>query len=229
MSLLRKFKYIQKSSKYTVFGWIRRQEKEFKLHNVHQLIASICVVFYDEDEVFNLMGASIHVSEDEKCITKKSDREGEATYLAFGLTTIPSTQSNCIYTWDLRINKLNFPTNITIGFNTSSSLVPVEQRQGMYYSLSSLGVYTDFRMTQRLGARGYRTRKEYRYCEKDVVRLILDMSSRKLSVRINEGPILLLTDNFAQKNKEDEYRLFVIMQQPGESVEIIKYTKRYFK
>ena len=67
---------IDKVTKYAVYGWIREKEKQLKLGTVPSAIATICVLYYREDEIFDILNEEIKASENKKVIKKISEIRG---------------------------------------------------------------------------------------------------------------------------------------------------------
>ena len=58
-------------AEHIVYGWIREMEKELQLNDIPVEITRICVDYYKEDEIFEIMGKNMEFSKDGKIVTRK--------------------------------------------------------------------------------------------------------------------------------------------------------------
>ena len=64
---------VDKRTKYSVYGWIRNNEKSLKLSNVPSMITSICVLYFRDEEIFDVISKETELSGNKKMITKISE------------------------------------------------------------------------------------------------------------------------------------------------------------
>ena len=69
-SLLKRLSEIDDKSKNGVYGWIRKAEEELQLGYIPLMISSICILYYYEDEIFEIASKDVKLSKDGKSIIK---------------------------------------------------------------------------------------------------------------------------------------------------------------
>ena len=86
-SLLKRISKVDTKTKYGIYGWIRRAEQELQLIHIPMLISSICILFYHEEEFFDIVSKKVKKSIDGKCITTMKSSKHNSNY---GITEIAS-------------------------------------------------------------------------------------------------------------------------------------------
>ena len=62
---------IDKRTKYSVYGWMRNEEKALKLRHIPSMISSMCILYFRDDEIFGVTpNDQVKLSENKKIITK---------------------------------------------------------------------------------------------------------------------------------------------------------------
>lgn len=91
-------KDVDEITKLIIFGYIRDSEKLLKssqhklFHYIPPLITSICILYYNEPEQFEIAGDGIVISDDKTSI--KKDEYWSWHNTSYGTLIIPST-NNC--------------------------------------------------------------------------------------------------------------------------------------
>ena len=108
MSSFKLLKQIDKVTKYSVYGWIRRKQKILNLQSIPSMISAICILYFRDDERFAVINeAKMTLSRDGKLITNKyhsSPLYGDYSNSNYGAIEVDS-MSDMIYEWRLRIVK----------------------------------------------------------------------------------------------------------------------------
>ena len=100
-AFLKKLSKIDERTKYGVYGWMRQAEKELQLGYIPLMIQSICLLYFYEEQMFDIIGKDIKVSKNKKCITKIN--ECGWTNNSYGITEI---ESNTFYGIPLMIHRM---------------------------------------------------------------------------------------------------------------------------
>ena len=66
---------IDKKTKLAVHGWIRNKEKTLRLRHIPSMINAICIVYFHDDEIFEIIGDDIKLSTNKKLV--KTECEGD--------------------------------------------------------------------------------------------------------------------------------------------------------
>ena len=119
MALFKQLSKIDDRTKYSVYGWIREAERSLHLTHIPMMINSICILFYRDDEIFDIIGKNVKVSSNKKCITKLEAPPPDNKWdnNTYGILEIPS-MSNLIYKWDLKVCANRKGTGIVIGISS---------------------------------------------------------------------------------------------------------------
>ena len=110
---LKKLKSIDKRTKYSVYGWIREKGKKLKIKAVPSIISAICILYFREEEIFNIISDNgIELSENKRMITKIGD-DAKINNNNYGIIKVNSG-SGLICRWDLKAIKISDYTMIGI-------------------------------------------------------------------------------------------------------------------
>ena len=214
---LKHLKEINKRTKYTVCGWIRRKEKSLTLQNITSLISSICILYSREDEVFHVISNNgIKVSENKKMISKIDGKKGSNNN--YGITKVSST-SNFTYRWNLKF--INEKGTGLIYFGIASKLSPnshlVEVENNVYYGFHSCAKFSHTAVGHdRYGKSGYG--------KGDEISIILDLTQKEIKLVINGEDQGIAFGN-VQKSDDITYQLFVELWAVNDCVEIVDFSK----
>ena len=96
-------KSIGNRTRFTVYGWVRNQEKTLTSGHVPSIILASIILYYRNDEIFVIIGNDAKLSKNRKIVTKTVN--GWSFYNNhFGMNQIDST-TDIVYTWKLLIRK----------------------------------------------------------------------------------------------------------------------------
>ena len=109
MALSQKLSEVDLYTTYVVCGYIKQVEKELKLkHITFDAIVPICILYYYQDEVFDLTGYDVTKSNEGRCITKKLFCFHEDwNNNNHGFIKIHSMSSG-VFTWTLKIKRMKY-------------------------------------------------------------------------------------------------------------------------
>ena len=213
---------IDERTKLSVHGWIRNKEKTLKLRNIPSMVNAICILYFRDDEVFEINHDNMKVSENKKTITKISDNWGW-TSCSYGLNAINSN-SDMTYQWDLNIkNPEGKEAGIVVGIASRTksfrdvwtcTLAPGD----LMYLYGNWGHVCDRRDVD----------KEYGTGISDgngKISIHLDLKLGQLSFSVNDVNQGIAFENI-KKNQDIQYRLVVSLFYVGASVEIINFHKK---
>ena len=69
MSLFKQLSKIDSRTKYSVYGWIKSQEKQLKLRDIPSMISALCILYFRDDEIFDIISKKeIQLSHNHKVI-----------------------------------------------------------------------------------------------------------------------------------------------------------------
>ena len=69
MSAFKKIAKMNKCTKYAVYGWIRQAEQEIQSQQIPTMIGSICLLYFNEEELFEILADKINVTGNKKVIS----------------------------------------------------------------------------------------------------------------------------------------------------------------
>ena len=220
MFALKDSKKVNQRTRYIVHGWIRNEENALKFGNVPAIIVASCILYYRNDEIFDIVGNGMKLSANKKVITKV--RNGcSFTGNHFGLNQIDST-SELLYSWHLLIKQDIMDST---GFGISSHLLSTKKMANDCFDHAhQRGIFFLFR-------EGYKMSHEIMEYENyikpwkvgDRVSLCLDMKRAEISLIVNGHNQGIAFRNI-QKSKQIQYRFFVSFYCIGDSVEILDFT-----
>lgn len=216
MALLKKYSLIDKHTKYSVYGWIRRCEHELKLLNIPNGITDIIILYYRKAEIFDIIDAKgIKLSDDKRSITYINDDGRADFYNCYGLNEILSTNKGK-YTWDLKIVTKK-PLYIWVGIASSFEIQPNSYcvMKGACYVASHDGsgywrdTKTDSNITTSL-----------KYDTGDKLSLFLDLENKTLRVAKNDKIDEAYTFSNIKQDANTKYRLMITMNGKDNCVEV---------
>eukprot|EP01084_Bolivina_argentea_P092763 166872_1 len=225
MACLKALSKIDKRTKYLVNGWIRNNEKLFKLNHIPLLISSICILYVRDDDTFAITGTQVRLSHDKKCVEKIQNHVAINPWnnTSYGKIHISPKYDN-ICTWELKINNIGTVEvngNIMIGISSTESSTDdtfdVEE-DGINYVLCNDGMTYD-NETEAW--------KEYAGTfagQNDKISICLDLKKGEISFSINDNNQGVAYKDIEQGN-DIKYKLFVSLRSIGDSVEIVKFSK----
>lgn len=219
---LKRLSKIDRKIKYGVYGWIRRAEIELEIANIPLMIQSICLLYFYQEEMFDIVNEFMKVSENRKCITKQSSWGWENCN--YGSTQIQSMSSNK-YTWNIKIRKLK-PHGLWIGIKDSVNTNMPAYKASNYYLMwadGSIRTSNDSASYWKSIRRGSGSSK---FRDNDDLALMLDLQSAELSLSVNHNnPKVIFKD--IKKDNDIEYRLTASLFYVGDSVEILDFSTEY--
>ena len=215
---LKQLNNIDKRTKYSVFGWIRNQERELKLHNVPQMISSICILYLRDDEIFDIIAKLIKLSENRKMITRM--RWGfQWDNNNYGKMEVNST-NNIIYKWHLKIIEMS--RKIEVGVRS--------KHNGEYYGVE-VSTFNENKMLKLTHNKipSYKLNWD-NYCvhkfEKgDEITICLNLKQQHVQFIVNSIDKGIAFTNI-ETSKDIKYRIYVLLEDTGDCLEILNFTKQ---
>ena len=210
---------VDQRSKYSVYGWIRHMQKTFKIGNVPPLVTAICILYFREDEIFNVISNGIKLSENKKMITKTED-DWDFANNSYGIMEIES-ENELEYIWDLKICSMQNTGGCAIGI--ASKQVPNEE------IASSDTDYFYLFFSEGCQHHEDRNDKDYgiQWNDGDQISLEVDLKQGNISLSINNEDQGIAFHNI-ERSKDINYRLFVSLYCIGDCFEITKFSKNRF-
>ena len=207
---------IDKRTKYSVHGWIRNKEKSLGLTTIPSMINAICILYFRDDEIFNVINGAVKLSENKKIITSLA---GDFAFLIkafynYGIMEIVPT-SNLVYQWDLRIVKCT--ENDCIYFGITSTKSEELFGDGHHYAFKNGGEKT--KTDEKWKSYGEEIRTG------DIVSINLDLKKAQIKLIINGKDQGIAYEN-VDKSKDIKYRLFVTLLFKNDCVEILNFSKQ---
>ena len=228
MALFQQLSKIDNRTKYAVHGWIREVETSLQLTHIPMMINSMCILFFRDDEIFDIIGKNVRLSSNKKCITKLKMPQGlQWCNNSYGIMEIPS-MSDLIYKWDLKITRLD-ANGIMIGI--SSIQAPnedFERKYGYHYVHFNTGeIFHKNKTKRRLSFGTIKNWKAYGdgYQQSDIVSIHLNMKQGKIRFLIN-GKDQGIAYKHICKDQHVKYRLFATIYHEDEGVEIVNFSKQ---
>ena len=228
---LRRLNDIAKEVKVSVSGYIRENQYLFQsedhgiFNNIPQLIPSLCILYTDPGDRFEIIGDGIaYVNGDKTTIVKPKTFKGPRSSTCYGSEHIQSNKKS-ITKWDLKI--VNIPskcgvTAIKIGVASavlSSNSKPKNILGDRYYINSNVGW-----VKTHSGTVLPKTHSKYQ--TGDVMTITLDLTKKKVlfyNHRSKDEVCIDMTDFEGYS-----YRLAVAVRVPEVSVCIDKFTQELF-
>ena len=211
---LKSLSRIDDRAKYAVSGWLRKEDNSMNLYHI-PLISCLCVLFFGGSEIFEIPGNDVKISEDGKSITKIGNEWNDNRNTSYGMKRIWS-KSDVIYQWNLMIKA--YITGMYIGL--SSVICPDKyypRQVGQHY------VYWNEGMLRRVnGEWDYKYGTHAKVC--DIVSIRLDLKNREIRILVNgEDQGIAYQGDDITIDDDIEYRLAIIMCDPGDCVEIVDF------
>ena len=223
-TLFKKLSKISNKDKDTVNGYIKEIENVLNLQHIPTMISSMIILFFHDDEVFDIVGKNIKLSDDEKSIIKgrvpglalssSSSYSACNNYGIIEISSSSSSKNSLIYKWDLKIHKVG-KKSCSVG--VSSVITPnlTAGIAGYNYFYYSNGYLVD---------RDQLNRDIPKYKDGDKISIILNLRDATVLFLAND-----IDQGIAYKNikKGDGfvYRLTVSMPCPDNHIEIINFEK----
>ena len=227
-SLLKRLSKIDDRTKDAVNGWIRKQRQSLNLCDVPMMLCSICILYYHNDEIFEMIAKSVILSKNKKCITKIKNVCYHSNY---GINEI-STDSEYEYKWDLKIKEIEISTNVFVGL---SSKYDTKQHNfcvtdGVNFIYCSDGdIHHERNHCERdRNIPGWDWNKYgNRFVKNDIVSIILDLKRKQINFLVNGIDQGIAYENVKfPASQKIKLRLSVSMCSSGQSVEIVKFSKQ---
>ena len=230
MSSFKLLRQIDKLTKYSVHGWIRRNTKQLNLQHIPSMIDAICILYFRDDERFAIINKrKITLSQDGKSITRNNIEELPSYWnISYGIMEVDS-MSNMIYEWRLRIVKQaikhpKYGVKCFIWFGITSFIDTNAQFyhpiRGKFYEFQ--GVHKSCRQTFW----GYECFPYGEgYNEGDIVTICLDLKRAEIRLNVNEKVQEVAFENVI-KEQGVKYRMSVRLPCPQDCVEILTFEKK---
>ena len=219
---------IDKRTKYSVNGWIRKLEQSLQLNHI-SIISDIIILFFRDDEIFDnetgIASNNCIISKDGKTVTR-TDKTHDDNWdnNSYGEIEIPSTEP-LIYKWDLKTCKAvdddsdAFRSGILIG--VSSDISPdndFEGRKGYHYCYLHAGSKYD----------GQNNWNSYgcSYGSNDIVSMEMNLKRAEMRFYVNNQDQGVAYTNIKNDDADVKYRLLVSLYSSGDSVEIVNFSKK---
>ena len=220
MASLKKLGEIDDKTKYSVYGWIRTAENELKLDYIPIMIKSICILYYYDDEVFDVNTSDIDVGEisKNKKIIAKTNCIRWIEY--YGTIRIPS-QSCIVCKWDIKIINVIVPGGTCVKFGVASikGSKRANRLGDIYYVHSNYQWCRDHRKLQPIIMPRYRSG--------DMITVTMDLREKKVTF-CNK------TRDKSQEIKMDtndeglEYRFACALHSEKVSISMDNFTQEFF-
>ena len=205
---------IDKRTKYSVHGWIRNKEKSLRLTTIPSMINAICILYFRDDEIFDVINdENVKLSANKKIITKFATRYF-VHYNNYGIMEIAPT-SNLIYQWDLRIVRCNDTFGIIFGITSNQKARAF--KDGYHFAFSN-GKKTKPNEFWQLYGKKVTTG--------DIASIHLDFKKGQIKLIINGTDQGIAYGNIDAVSKDIKYRLFVCLNSKNDSVEILNFSKQ---
>ena len=209
---------IDPRTKVGVYGWIRKAEKELRLTHIPSEISDICVLYYYQYEIFDVVSIQVKVSEDRRSIAKLSGGWNNTNY---GIMEIESNTNN-IYCWDFKMKKLH-SYHVMIGIMDKKYMNAdryfLRDAKKVTYCQWGAG-YTFNTMKGKWPSQSLD--REHLFQQGDKVSMRLDLSESKLTFVINDR-VQINAYNDIPKSDEIQYKMFVTMWNRDICVEILNF------
>ena len=217
MSSLKKLSKINQRTKYAVYGWIRKAEQELNFNNIPMLISCICILYFSEEDIFEILQQEMKLSNNKKIIWRWStDRCWENCSCCYGNIVIPS-MSDTVCRWDLRVRKLNHKVSLSVGI--SSETKAIFSNHDISYLIHDDG----FRNNIGCNIWDY-------YChsffanDNYKISIKLDLINAEIRYFINDNDQGIAFKNVMKKD-DINYRLCVCIEELGTEIEIVSFQR----
>ena len=215
------WKEADRESTYTVFGYIRKMEKQLSSQNIPKDITKICLEFYFMNEYFERAGQDIRISDNKLSITSICKTDHSWSNISFTKNWIDSMSQNIII-WTLKVNTsstIKRDRGFCVGIfsnDTQLNINPIDADQTNYVHWSKLG------MAFKNGVR-YNLLSVARYKDNnDIIHFKLDLQTASLYCKVNDKQYELLASDI-ERNEKIQYKLGVTIGTSSSSVTLIDY------
>lgn len=221
-AFLKKLSNIDSKTKYSVYGWIRKAEEELKLGHIPLLISSICILYFHDDAIFDITAENIKLSKDKKCITKLLTKGWDN--VCYGITKIQSNTNN-IYRWDMKINKLIFGgVGIQIGISNIFHANTSFDNYNAGFQYIQWGDGDVFHPSDRDW--NSENDEEFWIQENDKVSIVLNLKTATMICSVDHnGEIFEIKHKNIKKSDDIIYRFGVSLFDINDSIEIIDFSR----
>ena len=221
-SLIKQFKKVTDRTKYGVFGWIRRAEKELRLQHIPSMITSIIIVYFGDDDKFDIIGDDMKLSPNKKLLTKRQNDESWHTN-GYGMMEI-SSLSEWSYQWDLRIEMAPKPNSgIVVGISST-------QTPNIDFESNELAFHYTMMVHSNNMMRIKRSEdRSWRVCGRadqkiQKISIRLDLMEKEIGFFVNDKDRAIVLEN-VRTDLNMHYRLMASIMRIGDSVEILNFAK----
>ena len=225
MAFLKKLSKIDDKTKYGVYGWIRKAEQELQLRHIPLMISSICILYYHEDDMFDIVSKHIKLSNDRKVITKLSGMVG-ADNTNYGTIAVSSNTNN-IHRWDFKIREM--AGNMLIGITDSTAMEPntsiVHNTGKKCYRDNSYALWINSGVVYN-GTKGWDMSDSYGVANLKKISIILNLQTSILSYLYNDRVKIKKIQNI-QKRDGIKLKMFVILRSKDDCIELVNFTNKY--
>ena len=214
-------KKIDKRTKYSVHGWIRNKEKQLKLNHIPSVIKAMCILYFREEEIFDIISDNgIKLSENKKIITKITRYTISSLDCSnnYGIIEIPS-ESDSICRWDLKVINNDYDS-IAVGIASKripNSKIYRKEEECIYYLFSE-------KCMKRNGAL-WKSRFGDDFGKGDQVSINLDLRRAEVELLINGNKKGIRFQNIV-KAHDIGYWLIVSLDNHNDCVEIMNFTRK---
>ena len=213
-AFLKQLVNIEKKTKYTVYGWVRELEKALKLSNIPDLVTAVCILYLGDNETFEIVSASLKLSDDKKVITKC--RDDTMDYCAYGCIKISST-SDVICRWNIKLNHMD--RYLRVGVSSQCDILKYKM---LMTNLTGYNYFYDNDGSRYNGETWSYGLK--RSLPNDVVSVYLDLTKKEVAFYVNDQKQDIICPDIVVA-EDIEYRLFVSLVEQGDSVQILDFHK----
>ena len=221
-SFLKKLSKIDNKTKYGVYGWIMKAEKELQLIHIPVMISSICILYYHEDEIFGNVSKETKISKDGKCITKMSKSWSNTNY---GINEIESSADNT-YRWDFSLKRLKGHDHMLfIGITAPKQMHTERHICGSDERNSSYFRWAFGRNWDPVNEKLIIPKEKVKFYQGDKISMILDLSKSSLAFMINDKFKTIAYDDI-KKADNIQYRMFVSIYFPDDCVEMLNFSSQ---
>ena len=207
---------IDERTKLSVHGWIRNKEKSLGLTNIPSMINAICILYFRDDEIFDVVDDDTTLSENKKKITKGGISDADINY--YGINQILST-NDLVYEWDLKLIKHKKCCNLGAIVGITENQTKASFAEGAYYAFGTNG------WRKRSGNLEYWASYGQECYDDDIISIRVDLKKREIEFAINGIGQGIAFEN-VEKSKDTKYRLFVCLDFEGDCVEILNFSKK---
>ena len=224
-SLLKKLSQIGDKVKFGVYGWIREAENELKLlQPIVPGISDICLLYYHEDEKFDIVSKSVKKAIDAQSITKINNGLHNTNY---GAIEIASSTEN-IYRWDFKIRKIGI--NVIIGITAANEInpdifftrFPKRLWKNTYALCTPIGhVYDEGKWDTVT----YSHDEKFQFNKNDKITMIYNQKTSRLYFLKDESIEIIVCYKIKQ-SKDIKFKMFVTLNITNDCVELLNFSRQ---